>query len=182
MNSVRKAALLTRLIDKLREKGSWCGETHIQKAAYFAKTLAGVDMDHDYVLYKFGPFSFDLGADLTGLRADGLTKHEVVDPYGARIATTGRAACIQGRFPKTLGKYEAGLEFAAGNVGDRGVAELERVGTALFLLRKRGSAAADIEIAERITELKPRIPPGKALAGVAAARALEAAARKAFPS
>ena len=181
MNSVRKAALLTRLIDKLREKGSWTEETHIQKAAYFAKILAGVDMDHEYVLYKFGPFSFDLGADLTALRADGLATLEVVDPYGPRVATTGRAARIQRRFPKTLEKYDAGLEFAAANVGDQGVAALERVGTALFLLRKR-EGAEDIEIVRRITELKPRIPVGKALDGVAAARDLEAAARKAFPS
>jgi len=35
MNTLQRAALLTELADKLRQQGSWCGETHLQKATYF---------------------------------------------------------------------------------------------------------------------------------------------------
>jgi hypothetical protein len=30
MNRLQRAALLTELADKLRQQGSWCGETHLQ--------------------------------------------------------------------------------------------------------------------------------------------------------
>lgn len=182
MDSLRRAALLTRLIGDLRENGSWCGETHVQKAAYFAKAVAQVDMGHDFVLYMYGPFSFDLRADLTALRADGMTEFEIEYPYGPRIVTTGQAGYIQGLYPKTVAKYERGLRFAAKKLGRKGVAELERVCTGLFLSRKMGSGAEAEDVADRMTKLKPHITQLEAIDGVREARALEAAARKAFPS
>lgn len=182
MDSLRRAALLTRLLDELKENGSWCGETHVQKAAYFAKAVAQVDMGHDFVLYMYGPFSFDLRADLTALRADGITEFEIVYPYGPRIVTTSQAGYIRGLYPKTVAKYERGLVFAAKKLGGRGVAELERVGTGLFLSRKMGSDADAGAVAARMTKLKPHITGSEALEGVREARALEADARKAFPS
>lgn len=182
MDSLRRMALLTRLIGELRENGSWCGETHVQKAAYFAKAVARVDMGHDFVLYMYGPFSFDLRADLTALRADGITEFEIVYPYGPRIATTSQAEYIQGLYPKTVAKYQSGLAFVAKKLGGKDVAELERVGTGLFLSRKMETGAKAVDVADRMTKLKPHITSSEAMAGVREARAIEADARKAFPS
>ena len=53
-------ALLAELIEKLQENGSWCGETHVQKCAYFLEDLLGVPVGCEFVLYKHGPYSFDL--------------------------------------------------------------------------------------------------------------------------
>ena len=39
MNRIQRAAILTGLVNALRERGSWCGETHIQKAVFFSKNL-----------------------------------------------------------------------------------------------------------------------------------------------
>ena len=61
MDRLRRAALLTRLIQRLRDRGSWCGETHLQKASLLLQDLTGVPLGFDYILYKHGPFSFDLG-------------------------------------------------------------------------------------------------------------------------
>jgi hypothetical protein len=63
MNRLQRAALLTELADKLREQGSWCGETHLQKATYFLQTLRLVPTGYDFILSKFGPFAFDLAEE-----------------------------------------------------------------------------------------------------------------------
>ena len=41
MDRLRNAALLTRLIEGLCSKGDWCGETHVQKTAFFVQELLG---------------------------------------------------------------------------------------------------------------------------------------------
>src|SRR5437764_6293779 len=127
MDRVKRAALLTRLIERLRAQGSWCGETHIQKSTLFLQNLMGVPLGFDFILYKHGPFSFDLRDELTSLRADGLIKLEPQWGYGPRIATTDRSQYIQGLYPKTLQQYDGAVSFVSNKLGSKGVAELERL-------------------------------------------------------
>jgi hypothetical protein len=44
MNRTQHQAVLLSLIQQLRENGSWCGETHIQKSAYFLQEMLGVPL------------------------------------------------------------------------------------------------------------------------------------------
>src|SRR5712691_6659948 len=106
MDRLRRAALLTRLIEQLRQSGSWCGETHVQKATLFLQQLMRVPLGFDFILYKHGPFSFDLRDELTSLRADELVKLEPQQGYGPRIVTTDRSAYIQELYSKTLEQYD----------------------------------------------------------------------------
>ncbi len=157
MDRLRRAAVLTRLIKELRDQGSWCGETHVQKAAYFLRQLMKVPLDLDFILYKHGPFSFDLRDELTALRADGLIGLEPQWPYGPQIVLTDRSEYIQGLFRDTLKKYAGCISFVAKKLGGKDVSELERLATALFV---SGHAQADASIEERaeeITRLKPHI-------------------------
>ena len=59
MDRVRNGVVITKLIETLRERGSWCGETHVQKAAFFLQELMEVPMRFNFILYKHGPFSFE---------------------------------------------------------------------------------------------------------------------------
>lgn len=95
MDRMRKAGLLTRLIEELHNNGSWCGETHVQKATFFAQELTKIPLGFDFILYKHGPFSFDLRDELTALRADGLLKLETQWPYGPRISPTQQSEYIK---------------------------------------------------------------------------------------
>lgn len=158
MTRMKKAALLTRLIEALRSRDSWCGETHIQKAVYCARHLANLPMEYDFILYKHGPFSFDLRDELTALRADGLLTLEIQGTYGPRIAPTEQSGYIQSFYPKTLEKYRGGIEFVADEFGNKGVVDLERLATALYVCVHGERAAAVQERAERMVELKPHIP------------------------
>jgi len=158
MDRLRKAAILVRLIEKLREQGSWCGETHVQKATFFLQELMHVPLGFDFLLYKHGPFSFDLRDELTGLRADDLLALEPHRPYGPRMAPTDRSNYIQGVFSKTLEKYDPVILFVAQNLGPKAVIELERLATALYVTIRAGVGVSADMRAQLLTELKPHIP------------------------
>lgn len=168
MERLPKAAILTKLIQKLREKNSWCGETHIQKATYFLQRMMQVPLEFDFILYKHGPFSFDLRDELTSMRADELIELEPQSPYGPRIAPTDRCGYIQSLYSKTLAQYEDRLGFVADKVGIKGVAELECLATAFYVIENKNGESSPDERAQEITRLKPHVTHGKALSAVKA--------------
>lgn len=166
MDRLRRAAILTRLIQELRTNGSWCGETHIQKATLFLQELMNVPVGFDFILYKHGPFSFDLRDELTGYRADDLVALEPQWPYGPRISATEHSNYIQKLFSKTILQYQNNISFVGQKLGDQGVAELERVATALFITRKRLPKGSVHERAEELSRLKPHVNLEAAMAAV----------------
>ena len=77
MKRLQQAAILVSLIEALEKKDSWCGETNVQKATYFLQELFGVPLGFKFILYKYGPYSFDLSEKLTYLCADSILDLEV---------------------------------------------------------------------------------------------------------
>ena len=168
MGRIAKAALVAALIDGLRQKGSWCGETHVQKAIYFLQNLMGVPLNFDFILYKHGPFSFDLRDELTALRADGLLRLETQELYGARIATTSQSKTIRAYFPRTLSRYKKAIGFISRQIGGKGVVELEQLATAYFVTREYDPHSAIESRVGSLIALKPHIQNEDALAAVSA--------------
>ncbi len=173
LNRLQIAALLTNLVGRMRSKGSWCGETHVQKSAYVAQQLAAVPLAFDFILYKHGPFSFDLRDELTSLRADGLLLLEPQPvPYGPKFKATQTAQELQDRFPNTLRKHEKSLEFVATKLADKQVDDLERVATALFA-KANYPDMSDRERAKWIHQQKPHFSVDHALAALEEIELLE---------
>src|ERR1700679_4231265 len=85
MNRLQRAAVLLTLLAALKQRGSWCGETHLQKSVYFLQELLGVDLGFPFVLYRHGPYSFEISDDLTALRADLLLNLKLRLPYGPSL-------------------------------------------------------------------------------------------------
>lgn len=165
MNRIQKAAVLACLVDRLRENGSWTGETHLQKGVFFLQELLGVPLGFDFMLYKHGPFSFDLRDELTTLRADYILELEVQSPpYGPKFRTTESGREIKRRHPKTLATYGAQIDFVATVLGNNGVAELERLATALYVTLEEDTSVADR--ARRLHEAKPHVSNNEAFEAV----------------
>lgn len=156
MKRLRRAAVVSALTDGLRERGSWSGETHIQKTTYILQDLLGVPLELDYVLYKHGPYSFDLHDELAEMRAD-----EILDvipqppPYGPKLVTGEGAEQLRERFPKTLKKYEPQITYVAERLGDQGVTSLEKLATALWVTKEEGGSVT--ARAKTLNALKPHI-------------------------
>lgn len=157
MKRLQKASVLLSLGDALRDRGSWCGETHCQKTTYFLQELMRVPLDFAFILYKHGPFSFDLRSALSHLMADRILRYEIRQyPYGPSLADGENAELVRTRFPNTPKQYQPEIDFIAEKLGHKRVVELERLGTAFYVIREREDREPHGR-ARRIVELKPHI-------------------------
>lgn len=157
MNPSRVSLLLAVLTEKLREQGSWAGETHLQKAAYFLQAMLGVPLGFRFTLYKYGPFSFDLRDKLAEMRSTGQL--ELVPqpaPYGPQLRTGRGVAQLRKRFPRTLRTFDPQLDYVANELGGLGVGALERLATALLVSEENPGKPVD-ERAAQLTVYKPHV-------------------------
>jgi hypothetical protein len=156
MTTIEQNALVVALIDNLHAHGSWCGETHVQKAAYFVEELCKVPLEFQYRLYRQSPFSFDLQDRLTGLRADGFLTLEIAGSSGGpKIRATEIKDSLLSRGKKVLGSYKKAIEFVASKLGAKHVTDLEYLATALMVSRESGN---DVETrAKAMVQLKPQL-------------------------
>jgi len=158
MKRLQRAAVLVSLVKSLRENKSWCGETSIQKASFFLQELTGVPLEFEFVLYKYGPYSFDLTDEITALRADSILTLETSDPrYGPSYLPGKMGDFVLEHFPRTVHRYRGQVDFVAERLGSKGVAELERLATALYVRLGDKKKPGVRSGADRIRRLKPHI-------------------------
>jgi hypothetical protein len=168
MNHLIKKSLILSFIEKMRERGSWCGETHIQKAIYFLQYMAGVPMDFQFILYKHGPFSFDFRDELTAMFGDGLLENEARPfPYGPSLRPTELGRKIKDYYLANGTPYSTQIEFIANFLGNKSVVELERLGTALYVTLNEKTPDLNPQTrAQKITQIKPHIPFDDAISAI----------------
>jgi len=160
MTAKDKFAVLLDLAAGLRNYGSWAGETHVQKATYILQTLLGVPTGFQFVLYKHGPFSFDLRESLSQMEADRLIElEEQPYPYGPKLAE-GKAAPHLRASTQSAQDFRKQIAFVSQMLGNAGVADLERIATALFVTLD--SAVAPEDRIQELVELKPHVQPAEA--------------------
>lgn len=157
MNRLQRAAVLLTLLNALKNRGSWCGETHLQKAVYFLEEMCGVPLGFSYILYRHGPYSFEFSDEITALRADLLLDLQLRPPYGPTIVLGQNAQQLLANYPTTIRFYEPQITFVAERLGRSIVIDLERLATALYVTRESSPPADDERRAARLHEVKPHI-------------------------
>ena len=160
----------------MRANEGWAGETHIQKTLFFAQELLNIPCGYGYVLYKHGPYSFDLHDDLARMMTNSILGLEPRPPYGPsfKVEEVGNSV-IQLR-NSTVQRYTEQIQFVVDTVGTKDVRELERLGTAL-LLKQQFPDTDKVALANKIAELKPHVPLDLALEAVEKADGIERIAR-----
>ncbi|MGE5342227.1 MAG: hypothetical protein ACM3SY_12190 [Candidatus Omnitrophota bacterium] len=175
MDSLKRMAIIIALIEKMAEEGSWCGETHIQKATYFLQALAKVPLEYEFVIYKHGPFSFDFKDELSEMFGGELiTYFDRPYPYGPTLCPGESAENFLKKFPVTLNKFGPHINFIARHLGKKNVASLEKMGTALFMMLKNENKGVQ-ELASDINKLKPHVTVEEAERALLAVQALMSA-------
>lgn len=168
MNRLDRASLLVALTEKLRASGSWAGETHVQKATYILERVLGVPADFEFILYKHGPFSFDLRDEISALRGEGFIDWEVKsERYGPSLRAGALSGALKHQFPAMPEKYAAEIDFVASRLGNKNVAELERLATAIYVTKDEHTPQD--RRAARINEVKPHVSLFEAETAVAEA-------------
>jgi uncharacterized protein YwgA len=158
MNRLQRAAILLTLLDALKQRGSWCGETHLQKSVYFLEELCGVPLGFPFVLYRHGPYSFEFSDEITALLADLLLTLQPRPPYGPTLVLGENAGRLLANFATTRQRYEPHIAFVADHLGSSKVVDLERLATALYVTRESLGDKGIEARAARLHEIKPHIP------------------------
>jgi uncharacterized protein YwgA len=170
MDRLERAALLTELVDEMKAAGSWAGETHVQKAAYVLQVLFGVPSGFNFILYKHGPFSFDLRDELTSMQADGLIEQRPSPPYGPMLVATESSRTLRQSYRALMDPIKASLHAVATRLGPLDIYRLEQAATAVYVLVT--DTVSDEEAAAKLMELKPHVAPDGAAWAVREAREL----------
>jgi uncharacterized protein YwgA len=141
----------------LKNEGSWCGETHIQKALYLCQELMNVPSDFKFILYKHGPYSFELSEHLQGLIADDLVIVRTRPPYGPSLEITDEAKILASRVCRD-DKLVRRISFIAKKLSKKGVSDLEKLATAAFVNHKHGAHLSIEKRAEILSSIKQHVP------------------------
>jgi len=166
MERLERASVLLSLVEALRSRGSWAGETHLQKSAYFLQELLGVPLGLRFILYKHGPFSFDLRQDVGGMFADSILAWEIQPyPYGPSLKPGPLSDLLKRQFSRPARHFAGQIGFVAEKLAPKRVVELERLATALYVTLQ-GKVEGE-QRAARICQLKPHITPAEAVEAVA---------------
>lgn len=163
MTREERTAVVLKLLGALAEQSKWHGSTHLQKTTYFLQKLTNVELDYDFILYKHGPFSFELRDEITEMLTYDLMK--VVPnppPYGPNLISSDAGIQLQEQESQAVRRHAIAVEFVAKHLGAKGAVELERLGTALYVTLEDERKPAD-ERAQRIHQSKPHVSPEQAL-------------------
>ena len=161
-------SMIADLITKLHAKGSWCGETHVQKTAYMAQELYHADLGFDFVLYRHGPYSFDLHDAIGSMRAYKFLDMEIRPaPYGPSLVLTERGEQLRDHFREFSDRFAKQINWAVTHFGNKTVSQLERLTTAHFVTHENGMQGKSVhDRAQRVHELKSHISVNEAMAAV----------------
>lgn len=153
----KESIFILDMIKSLRENYSWSGETHLQKALFFLNNHYPDVLDSEFVLYKHGPYSFEMHDLISSLCIYGLVEREPQPPYGPKLGLTGKGEAF---LDKNLGQvdkeYHLGVQRIALSFGQKKVSELEKVATALWF-KKQYQGEKEADLAEQINDIKPHI-------------------------
>jgi uncharacterized protein YwgA len=152
-----RCALLVDLVKRLRQKGSWCGETHLQKALYILQDLTKSNFGYKFVLYKHGPYSFDLNAELAAMREAGILEFQFPrGGYGPSIAATTFGERVFEINRENIEEFESVEQFLANWFAASDVRHLEKVATAYYVTKKNPRDPALVR-AKKLSTLKPHV-------------------------
>lgn len=166
MNRLERAVLLGTLAKELASKGGWCGLTHLQKAMFFLQQVCGVPITYDFILYKHGPFAFDLQDELTGFLADHIFELVPMPSSSASYRPTSLGDSLKERFGNAAEPYESSLVAVAELISSMPLGQLERFSMALLLTLRGEGQRSPADRARELHKIRPHVSLEEAAAAV----------------
>jgi hypothetical protein len=151
-----KHALILAAVEGLQRHGSRTGKTHVQKSLFLSDASGVLKAPFNFVLYKHGPYSFDFETELEQMKSYAALNSDTVEGwYGVRLSPGMNASLVKRVAPLPDATQEA-IEFVCRFVGNKGVVELERLATAVWI-RTRECIVDSEKVALRLHQLKPHV-------------------------
>lgn len=152
---IHRHALILAVVEKLREVGSWTGKTHVQKVLALVQDARNQKLPFEFVLYKHGPYSFDVADEIQQMKSYDAVKSIAQAPYGESLFLGSNAQFVKAGSNLTTAESDA-IDRVCGFVGQKGVADLERLATAAWI-RSRENITESKDVARRLNQLKPHV-------------------------
>ncbi len=163
MSPPQKQNRVAELLGQMVAEGSWAGKTHIQKTLYLFQMLfeEPADDGYRYILYRHGPYSFELDEDLAEMEFVGMIRRIARPPYGPQyqVEATAMSEWMK-RLALKPDPKGVELAYAARTISRRSVRELEALATIAYVESKLDSQSDQelkASILYRVGELKPHL-------------------------
>ncbi len=143
---IKKDGLILYVVKKLNEVGSWAGNTHIQKIIYLVQSACNLKL-YDFVLYRYGPYSFDLREDVDFLAISNYLERDV-DEFGYHYRLSSSLD------PTIPSEIQEKVDKIVKVFGKAPTTLLELITTVDYVARK-SSKKSDREIIEIVRKIKP---------------------------
>ncbi len=179
MARIDRAAYLLFAMEQLKVSGSWCGETHVQKALFLGQELLGLPTHFRYILYKHGPYSFELSEQLQTLISDELVSVQPRPPYGPSLSITDAAKPLSAK-AESDPEFSKHIKFLARSLCKKTVSDLEKIATAEYLSKRSNKKSTLDILADELTEIKRHVTKEAAIAAFKEVEALRESAKKEF--
>jgi hypothetical protein len=179
MEQLNSEIAICMFASEMKKAGSWCGETHLQKALYLGQEIFGLNTGFNFILYKHGPFSFEVRDQLNFARAVRLLRLVPNEPpYGPSYATTEIGETVQKQAANKFTNESNLVKLIASTLGKKGVSDLERLATAVYVLAKSSSPPHVDKLAGELHQIKPHVTAESALQAVQEAMALQRSSKE----
>jgi uncharacterized protein YwgA len=124
---------------------------------FILQDIAKANFGYKFIIYKHGPYSFDLSNELTEMRASGILELSFLkDGYGPSVRVTEFGERVFNVNKENVEKYDPAAQFLAEWFSASDVRHLERIATAYFVTAKNPRDPA-IERARKLNSLKPHV-------------------------
>ena len=146
--------VIVELVRRLNETASRTGSTHVQKCTFFLQFLFRLPLGYSFVIYHYGPYSFDLEDELAILRWRGLlTVEPDREGYGVHYRLGPAVSDLQAGLPED----EVGaVRLAVDYLGRRPVRTLELLATTYYLYKGLdGKTRTREQAVDAVLALKP---------------------------
>lgn len=158
-----KHSTILAVVEGLLRRGSWTGKTHVQKALSLLSDARLIPPQFDFVLYKHGPYSFDVENEIEQMRSyEAVNIYANPNGYGVTIRPGTNAFFVKRQAPLSAG-HQAAIEKVCEFVDARSVTVLERLATAAWI-RTNQAITETAEVARRLNALKPHVSIADAVA------------------
>ena len=124
---------------------------------YILQDLSKSNFSYKFLIYKHGPYSFELNNELAAMRAANIL--EFLFPregYGPSIGPTKFGEKVLEVNEENIREFSPFVEFLADWFATSDVRHLEKVATAYFVTQKNPRVPA-IERAKKLNSLKPHV-------------------------
>jgi len=136
-NDQKKQALVLFIVRKLSEQKGWHGPVFVQRFIYLLQELLDVPLDLFFILYKHGPYSFELAETLTFLTANYLLEFKLPLNHLSPTLVPGKhAAYYDKKFKAEMDAINPRVTWLITKVNDMDFGKLTLLTFALYVLKQ----------------------------------------------